>query len=353
MVKLHEHHTLEAHFEHIGINLSATNLGLFEYHKTLHFYSVRIDEVTVHELIRHDPGVKFVEHDSVPTWDDNWQDGMVKPAPPFKKRSSRLAKRWKTWDSSWFWAIAQLNSWGVRDDIKNSDDNKAWFDSELLVTAGMGVDVYVMDTGILIDHDRLQLGDDTDEMNPPGGHARNFWRRYGPNEGFGDDDGHGTSVAGCVIHTAPWANIVNVKVYKASVRERATAMGDIIDEHNKRKKDKPDGFRGSVINMSWGSHPEVWKPLYADALQKASDAGIGLSTSAGNDDNNFGTTPCGYTKYIACVGASTKKYEKAKFSNYDGNVTLYAPGKDIWTASRDAKDKYVRTVLELCWISFE
>jgi hypothetical protein len=52
MVKLHEHHSLNAHFEYIGVNLSATNLGLFEYHDTLHLYGVRVDEETIHNLIR-------------------------------------------------------------------------------------------------------------------------------------------------------------------------------------------------------------------------------------------------------------------------------------------------------------
>ncbi|PVH93138.1 hypothetical protein DM02DRAFT_249177 [Periconia macrospinosa] len=63
-VKLHDHHTLQAHFKHIGVNLSESNLGRFEYHEGLNFYVVRIDERTMHELIRYDPGVKYVQHDA-------------------------------------------------------------------------------------------------------------------------------------------------------------------------------------------------------------------------------------------------------------------------------------------------
>jgi subtilisin family serine protease len=80
----------------------------------------------------------------------------------------------------------------------------------------------------------------------------------------------------------------------------------------------------------------------AEALQKAEDAGIGLVTSAGNSNSNRGTIPCGYTKYMVCVGASTQDYRKAKYSNYDGNVTVYAPGQQIWTAGRGADNEYVR-----------
>jgi hypothetical protein len=85
---------------------------------------------------------------------------------------------------------------------------------------------------------RLQLGDG-DDYDPPQGHARNFWRTYGPSNNYDDEDedAHGTAVAGAVIHTAPWANIVNVKVYQASLYSRSVAVGDIVAEHIKRKKE--------------------------------------------------------------------------------------------------------------------
>jgi hypothetical protein len=52
IVKLYENHTLEAHSKHIGLNLSAANLELFEYREKLHFYSVRVDDDTLHNLVR-------------------------------------------------------------------------------------------------------------------------------------------------------------------------------------------------------------------------------------------------------------------------------------------------------------
>jgi hypothetical protein len=64
MVKLHDHHTLDAHFEHIGVNLSAKNLGFFEYHEILHLYGVRVDEATIHDLVRSDPCAVLVPDQS-------------------------------------------------------------------------------------------------------------------------------------------------------------------------------------------------------------------------------------------------------------------------------------------------
>jgi subtilisin family serine protease len=93
--------------------------------------------------------------------------------------------------------------------------------------------------------------------------------------------------------------------------------------------------------MSFGGDPSNYQHALAEALQKAEDAGIGLVTSAGNGDSNQGSSPCGYTKYIQCVGATTQKYQKYKHSNYDGNVTVWAPGEHIWTAGPGADNEYV------------
>jgi hypothetical protein len=90
---------------------------------------------------------------------------------------------------------------------------------------------------VRIRHDRLKLGDE-DDQNPRQGHARNFGKTYGAGKGFDDESGHGTEVAGAVIHTAPWANIVNVKIYQSSLFQLVSALGDIVAEHKQRKSDK-------------------------------------------------------------------------------------------------------------------
>jgi hypothetical protein len=97
-------------------------------------------------LCSRDPGVEFVEHDTIPDVHSDRKVGTVEPAPPLENGSS-LSKRWNTWKEQWFWSIAQMNSWGVRKDIQ-LNFKSGWFTSELLKTAGMGVDVYVMDTGV-------------------------------------------------------------------------------------------------------------------------------------------------------------------------------------------------------------
>jgi hypothetical protein len=62
IVRLQEGHTLEAHFETIGVDLSQ-NATLFYPMTTLNSYHARLDPYIVHELVRHDPGVVSVLHD--------------------------------------------------------------------------------------------------------------------------------------------------------------------------------------------------------------------------------------------------------------------------------------------------
>jgi hypothetical protein len=62
IVRLQEGHTLEAHFETIGADLSQ-NTTLFYSMAALNSYHARLDPYTVHELVRHDPGVVSVLHD--------------------------------------------------------------------------------------------------------------------------------------------------------------------------------------------------------------------------------------------------------------------------------------------------
>lgn len=59
---LHERHTINDHFNQIGVNLSET-IPNFAPISAINGYRARLDNHTVHNLVRLDPGVKLVEHD--------------------------------------------------------------------------------------------------------------------------------------------------------------------------------------------------------------------------------------------------------------------------------------------------
>lgn len=63
IVAFHDGHSLEDHFEAIGLDLSKIS-PMFYRLDALNAYQAQLDGYTVHELVRLDPGVKFVDHDS-------------------------------------------------------------------------------------------------------------------------------------------------------------------------------------------------------------------------------------------------------------------------------------------------
>jgi hypothetical protein len=62
VVRLQEGHTLDAHFDNIGVDLSRT-ATMFYPMRALNSYHARIDNHTIHELVRYDPGVESVCQD--------------------------------------------------------------------------------------------------------------------------------------------------------------------------------------------------------------------------------------------------------------------------------------------------
>ncbi|KAL9616928.1 MAG: hypothetical protein Q9160_008241 [Pyrenula sp. 1 TL-2023] len=151
-------------------------------------------------------------------------------------------------------------------------------------------------------------------------------------------------VAGIVQQNAEAAQIVNVKVWRdAATRStidqmiegklskeyfRGTrsksieAFDDIIQDHRTRKTftvsslpdhridgnyrwaSKPLGWRGSVINMSFG-----WDTYTPDAFRRV------LAKAYGG--------------IVICVAACNGKYERWADSDYGPNIRIFAPGQDI------------------------
>jgi hypothetical protein len=62
-VLLQDNHTLNDHFNFIGMNLEQT-APMFHWIRSINGYRAKLDRDTVHNLIRHDPGVLSVEEDT-------------------------------------------------------------------------------------------------------------------------------------------------------------------------------------------------------------------------------------------------------------------------------------------------
>jgi cerevisin len=197
---------------------------------------------------------------------------------------------------------------------------------------GEGVKVYVIDTGINVEHVDFN--------------GRAIWGQTIPRNDYDEDgNGHGSHCAGTIAGSrygvAKKAEPVAVKVLRSN---GSGTMSDVIkgvdwatSQHIKESEvAKRDGkkYKGAVANMSLGGGKS---PSLDRFVNSAVEAGIVFAVAAGNDNRDA----CDYSPAAAelaiTVGASTIQDERAYFSNYGECVDVFAPGLNILSVWRGSK----------------
>jgi subtilisin family serine protease len=183
-------------------------------------------------------------------------------------------------------------------------------------SAGAGVTVYVIDTGVRTTHRDF------------GGRAGHGWDFVGNDKTASDANGHGTHVAGTVAGrthgVAKKARVVSVRVLDAAgagTTARVIAGIDWVTRHAK----KP-----AVANLSLGGP----RNDRLDAAVRASIAsGVTYTVAAGNDGRGAGLYSPGRVEQAITVGATDRRDAKPAFSNHGPALDLFAPGVHITSAS--------------------
>jgi len=225
------------------------------------------------------------------------------------------------------WGLARLSH---RPTLTFATFNKYLYDPK----GGEGVTIYVIDTGINIEHNDFE--------------GRAVWGVTVPdNDADIDGNGHGTHVAGTIAGkrygVSKHAKVVAIKVLRSN---GSGTMSDVIkgveyaaqfhiaEKEKARKEGRP--FKGSGANMSLGGGKSQ---ALDSAVNGAVDAGLNFAVAAGNDNRDA----CEYSPAAAenaiTVGASTIEDERAWFSNHGPCVDVFGPGKDIlstWKGSKTA-----------------
>jgi len=194
-------------------------------------------------------------------------------------------------------------------------------------TAGTGVRVYVLDTGIYTAHQEF------------GGRAvwgRNFIAGS-PNT---DQHGHGTHVAGTIAGTrygvAKRATVVAVKILD---KNGSGSMSGIVAGLNWVVADaKSRGIvRKTVVNLSVGG---TYTASVNAAVLAATNAGVTVVVAAGNENDNAGNySPSSASSAITVAAVEGSDY-RAWFSNYGSVVDIFAPGVAVLSAGIKSTSAY-------------
>ncbi len=205
-------------------------------------------------------------------------------------------------------------SWGLdRIDQPNLPLDKGYTSPD---SAGAGVTVYVIDTGIRIGHRDF------------GGRASHGWDFVGRDKSAGDGNGHGTHVAGTVAGAkhgvAKKARVVAVRVLdNAGAGTTAQVIAGI--DWVTRNAVKP-----AVANLSLGG---PYNAQLEAAVRNSIASGVTYTVAAGNDGRPASLySPAGVRQAIT-VGATDRKDARASFSNHGSALDVFAPGVSITSAA--------------------
>ncbi len=181
------------------------------------------------------------------------------------------------------------------------------------ITKGSGSLVGVIDNGVDPNHN-LFAG----RLHPEGVDVWDHDADPSPDSGLVAS--HGTFVAGTVLYIAPEATILPIRAFNGDGNGSVFAVVAGI-EH-------AVSVGADVINLSFGMSAR--DSLLSLAMQDATDAGIALISSAGNDGLlEPAQFPASDPRTIA-VAAVDNNDQLASFSNYGSDVDLCAPGVDLY-----------------------
>lgn len=208
---------------------------------------------------------------------------------------------------------------------KEDDKNAYYFQDDPAVTPT----VYVLDTGVLVEHEELQ--------------GRAHWGKNFVNNVMADDNGHGTHIAGIIggstVGTARNAQIIAVKVLNS---KRIGTIDTFVKAIDWVIQDVKDNKREQVIiNYSAVGEPDDHRTA---AIDRAIDAGILVVVAAGNSGNlacNYGPANLGKVNGgVISVMALNWTNAPADFTNWGSCGSVYAPGVDIYSIRPDSTSSY-------------
>ncbi|MFJ7179065.1 S8 family peptidase [Streptomyces massasporeus] len=193
-------------------------------------------------------------------------------------------------------------------------------------SAGSGVTVYVIDTGVRITHQQIS------------GRASHGYDAVDGDNNASDGNGHGThvatTIAGSTYGVAKKARIVGVRVLNNSGSGTTAGVIAGIDWVT-RNHSGP-----SVANMSLGGGASA---TLDTAVRNSIAGGVTYAVAAGNSSTTASSSSPARVAEAITVGATTSTDAKASYSNYGSALDIFAPGSSI-TAGWHTSDTATNTI---------
>ncbi|WP_369198085.1 S8 family peptidase [Streptomyces djakartensis] len=193
-------------------------------------------------------------------------------------------------------------------------------------SAGVGVTVYVVDTGVRITHQQIS------------GRAAHGYDAVDGDNDASDGNGHGThvatTVAGTTYGVAKKARVVGVRVLNNSGSGTTAGVIAGIDWVT-RNHSGP-----SVANLSLGGGAST---ALDTAVRNSIASGVTYAVAAGNSNTTASSSSPARVAEALTVGATTSTDARASYSNYGTALDLFAPGSSI-TAGWHTGDTATNTI---------
>ncbi|CAZ81041.1 unnamed protein product [Tuber melanosporum] len=262
-----------------------------------------------------------LHHYSFPTWNGyaGSFDEVAKNEIESREEVDFIEPDYKVYTKA---LITQKNapSWGL---ARTSHNERLTPDTRTTYTydssAGEGTRAYIIDTGILAEHEDF------------GGRAT-FGYNAVPGSANTDKNGHGTHVAATIGGTkfgiAKKTRLIGVKVLGDS--GQGTNSGVIAGLQWAVEHAENDGaINKSVANMSLGGAASRAMNAAAAAAVRM---GMTLCAAAGNEDQLADSSSPASEPTVITVGAINEQDAMTDFSNYGKLVDILAPGMNITSA---------------------
>lgn len=203
------------------------------------------------------------------------------------------------------------------------------------------ITVAILDTGIDLSHPELKhaLLEGYDFVNIIDGADQFVGDYLGADPIAEDEVGHGTHVAGIIsarglampLGVAPRCKILPVRVLAAMKRDNRVIGAGLVENINNGLKWAIDQG-AEIVNMSLGVPHTGGGLPHQEVIDYAKAKGVTVIAAAGNDGREHLYYPGAFDSVIA-VGAYDRNGEIAAFSTFGKQVSLLAPGEQIYSTN--------------------